>query len=120
MTHWDGATGTEFARDTRVELDIKGEEGPTRDHEKGDGLFRKGAQGERWGGQSKKKMHPGGFHCQFPGYDMGRCYYPGTMSRLSLYSYSFLQLHVYLGKLVFMDHEPLLDHELFRLRNSRK
>lgn len=79
MTHWDGATGTEFARDTRVELDIKGEEGPTRDHEKGDGLFRKGAQGERWGGQSKKKMHPGGCHCQFPGYDMGRCYYPGTM-----------------------------------------
>ena len=30
MTHWDGATGAEFARDTRVELDLKGEEDPIR------------------------------------------------------------------------------------------
>ena len=28
---------------------------PSGDHEKGEGLFRKGEQGERWGGKSKKR-----------------------------------------------------------------
>lgn len=37
----------------------------------------------------------------------------------ALYLYSFLQLHAYLGKWVFMG-PVLLDYELFRLRNSRR
>lgn len=121
MTHWDGATGAEFARDTGVELDIK------RVRRVPPGIMRKETaflekESKEKGGAPKVKQ---------------RCIRDGAIANFLVMTWDDVtilgrcqgslcihilsdKLHVYPGKPVFMDHEPLLDHELFRLRNSRK
>ena len=49
-------------------------------------FLEKESKGKGGAARVKKEMHLGWHHCQFPGYDMGRCYYLVTASRLSLYS----------------------------------